>query len=189
MTVGEGKNTIVYTYGRYLGGDKGKSSSNSYDPSGRGVMIRLSGKEAQHYLKHELKDMKAKAYEITDASDKKVQEHFDKQMSSGRKLTKEEAKSYDSNDNKYGTSEDARVVDKYSLLSNKCTTKAIDGAQAGGTKEDFEIIIPETVTEQGQFTKGEAATPSDAKAYLDMRANQENSNVKDVTEKKGRIKS
>ena len=32
-------------------------------PTGSGVMIKLSGKEAQHYLKHELKDMKAKAYE------------------------------------------------------------------------------------------------------------------------------
>jgi hypothetical protein len=61
ITAGEGKNTVVYTYGRYLGGDKGKSSSNSLDPSGRGVLIRLTGNEAQRYIRHELKDKGAKA--------------------------------------------------------------------------------------------------------------------------------
>ena len=57
ITVGEGKNTIVYTYGRYLGGDKGKSSSNSFDPSGRGVMLKLTGQDAQKYITHETKDI------------------------------------------------------------------------------------------------------------------------------------
>jgi RHS repeat-associated protein len=183
ITVGEGKNTIVYTYGRYLGGDKDKSSSNSLDPSGRGVMIKLSGKEAQRYIKHELKDMKANAYEINDASDKKIQEHNDNVMSGGRKLTESEAKQYDGKQNKYGTSSDATVVDQYDLLNNNCATKTVDAAKAGGTSEDFinnsGLLAPDVPNLQSGAT-----SPADLQNYLETQSKRQNSNVKKVTEEK-----
>jgi len=183
ITVGEGKNTIVYTYGRYLGGDKEKSSSNSLDPSGRGVMIKLTGKEAQRYITHELKDMKAKAYEITDASDKKIQEHNDKVMSNGKKFTESEAKQYDSKQNKYGTSSDARVVDQYDLLGNNCATKTVEAAKAGGTSEDF-INNSGPVAPDIPNLQSETTSPASLDEYLNTQSQQQNTNVKDVTEEK-----
>jgi RHS repeat-associated protein len=183
ISVGEGKNTTVYTYGRYLGGDKEKSSSNSLDPSGRGVMIKLTGNDAQSYIRHELKDMKAKAYEIKDASDKKIQEHNDKAMNEGRKLTESEAKQYDSKQNKYGTSSDAKVVDQYDLLNNNCATKTVDAAKAGGTSNDFinnsGPVAPDIPNIQSGTT-----SPASLDEYLNNQSQQQNSNVTNVTEEK-----
>ena len=124
-------------YGRYLGGDKGKSSGNSTDPSGRGVMLKLTGADAQQYINHEKKDLKATAYIIKDANETKVKEHADKIFESGRNLTTTEANSYDKNQKKYGTSSDAKVVDQYSLLGNNCTTKSIESVKAGDTSLNF----------------------------------------------------
>jgi hypothetical protein len=179
ITTGEGKNTTVYTYGRYLGGDKGKSSSNSIDPTGKGVLLKLTGKEAQRYIKDQLKNKNAQAYELTDASDEKVDAHFDNLFSSGRKLTSDEAAKYDGNPNGYGKSEDARVIDTYDLLDNNCVSKTIDGARAGGTKErlrDSESVAPDIPNREYQPT-----APDGLGGHLDGRANTRNSNVKNVT--------
>jgi len=182
ITVGEGKNTVVYTYGRFLGGDKGKSSANSLDPSGKGVLIKLTGKEAQRYIRHQLKDNKAKAYEITDASDQKVMEYFDKIFSQGRKLNSEEANFYNSKATKYGNSDDARVIDNYSLLNNNCVDMTTDGAKAGGTNEDFSNDISGGLLTPN-IQKQPILTPSELKEYLQIHTQYKNSNVKDVTKK------
>ncbi len=182
ITVGEGKNTIVYTYGRYLGGNKEKSKSNSIDRYGRGVLIKLTGKEAQRYIKHQLKDNKANVYKINDASDDKVQEHFDKIFSGGRKLTSEEAKEYNKKTNKFGTSDDARVIDTYDLLNNSCVTKTIEGAKASGTQENF---LEQISSPYNSYTPSEAQvqpmSPSGLNGYLNTRAKIKNSNVENVT--------
>ena len=185
ITTGEGRNTTVYTYGRYLGGDKGKSSANSLDPSGRGVMIKLTGKEAQRYVKHELKDMKAKAYELKDASDEKLMAHNDKAMVGGRKLTDSEASKYDSNPNKYGTSADASVVDQYDLLGNNCTTKTIEAAKAGGTSVDF-VNNSGPVAPDIPNLQTDIISPANLQEHLDDKASQQNSNVVNVTDEKNK---
>jgi hypothetical protein len=152
--------------------------------------MKLTGAEAQRYLKHELKDMKAKSYQITDASDSKVQEHFDKTMASGRKLTSEEAKSYDANKNKYGTSENARVVDQYDLFNNNCTTKSIEGAKAGGTNADFVDTneVPASPDVPNVTLYNTVNTPVEAETYLNTQSKETNSNVKeDSAQKKKEI--
>lgn len=50
VTIGEGRNTIVYTYGRY--GALGSSGSilHQFTPTGEGVLVRKTGKQAREYL-------------------------------------------------------------------------------------------------------------------------------------------
>ena len=168
ITIGEGKNTVVYTYGRYLGGDKGKSSSNSSDPTGRGVMLKLTGQDAQKYINHELKDLKATAYVIKDANEAKVQAHADKIYGSGRKLTKDEATQYDSNSKKAGTSADAKVIDQYNLVGNNCTTKSIESVEAGGTSLDFIKTVGVTAPPVSS-TQVPIFSPIGLKDYLDRK--------------------
>jgi RHS repeat-associated protein len=133
ITVHTSAKVIVYTYGRYLGGDKGKSVSASTDISGKGVLIRLSGREARRYVKHELKDLNARAFEIKDANEKAVIDYYEGIFNDSRKLSKKEAEKYDGNSKKFGTSEDARVVDSYKLTTNNCTTKSCEAVEAGGS--------------------------------------------------------
>lgn len=183
ITVGEGVNTIVYTYGRYLGGDKGKSSSNRMDPIGRGVLVKLTGENAKQYIKHELSDNKAKAYEIKDASDKKSQKYFDALFKSGRVLNRNESEYYNKNQYNYGTSSDARVIDKYDLFNNNCTTKSISGLKAGGTNEDFLEERDNLLSPFGSHVTRPVFDPIGADNYLIFKSKSKNSNVKDVTSK------
>ena len=183
ITVGEGVNTIVYTYGRYLGGDKGKSSSNRMDPIGRGVLVKLTGENAKQYIKHELSDNKAKAYEIKDASDKKSQKYFDALFKSGRVLNRNESEYYNKNQYNYGTSSDARVIDKYDLFNNNCTTKSISGLKAGGTNEDFLEERDNLLSPFGSHVTRPVFDPIGADNYLIIKSKSKNSNVKDVTSK------
>jgi RHS repeat-associated protein len=137
MTVGSGKNLVVYTYGRYLGGAKGKSSGGSSDPTGKGVMLKLTGKAAQAYLDHQISDNNAVGYEINDISDEDVAKYYDNLMSRGTELTESEASKYDENPNNYGSSHDARVLDTYNIIWNNCVTFCTKGAKAAGTQETF----------------------------------------------------
>ena len=183
ITIGEGKNTIVYTYGRYLGGGKGKSSANSLDPKGKGVLIKLTGKEAQRYIKHELLDMKAKAYELSDASDDKSQKYLDAMFAKGRTLTRAESEQYNKNPSKFGSSNDARVIDQYNLLDNNCTTKAIAGAKAGGTKEDFLEDGGNVPVPNGPHIVYQPSTPTGVDSHLAAKSKIKGSQVIDVTSK------
>ena len=185
ITVGEGKNTIVYTYGRYMGGDKGKSSSWPSDPSGKGVLIRYTGKDALRYLKYELSDQGAQAYEIQDASDKKIQKYMDDVFSKGRLLTRAESVKYEKSPHEYGLPSNARVIDKYSLLSNNCTTKSVTAVQIGGTKLDFiedrgTVPTPVYVPNPTQM-KSKIYAPSDMSNYLNVLSKRPYSVVKNVT--------
>jgi len=58
---------IVYTYGRYLGGDKNKSKCNSLDPTGKGVLVRLTGADARKYIDHKVEKLDASVYEFSDS--------------------------------------------------------------------------------------------------------------------------
>ena len=186
LTIGEGEKTIVYTYGRYIGGDKGKSCANSLDPTGLGVLIRLTGKEAIRYIKHELSDLKASVYEFSDANDFKSKEFMELLYNKGRVLTKAESEKYNQNANKYGTSQDERVIDKYHLLNNNCTTKSITGVKAGGTQEDFledggNVPIP-----NGPHIMYQPITPTGIDNHLSEKSKLNGSAVKNVTSKMNR---
>jgi hypothetical protein len=51
ISVGSGKNTVVYTYGRYDDVHKNKGSANSTNITGEGVLIKLTGAAAQGFIK------------------------------------------------------------------------------------------------------------------------------------------
>ena len=185
ITIGEGKNTIVYTYGRYLGGDKEKSIFGSSDPTGRGVLIRYKGKDAQQYIKHELSVQGAQAFEIKDASDKKIQKYMDNMFSKGRMLTRSESAKYKKASHEYGLPSNARVIDKYRLLSNNCTTKSVTAVQVGGTKlnfmEDKGTVPTPVYVPNPTHIKYKIYAPSDMSNYLYVLSKHPYGVVRNVT--------
>jgi len=167
---------IVYTYGRYLGGDKNKSAFNSLDPTGKGVLIRLTGEDAANYIRDKVERMNASVYEFSDASDEKVMQYYEDLFSSGTKLNDREARLYNDNPRNYGSSDDARVIDRYSILSNNCVTKSTTGINRGGSKIRFvqESFYFPDVFESYIFN------PSDLKVFLDKQS-KHNRNVTKIT--------
>jgi RHS repeat-associated protein len=173
------KGIVVYTYGRYLGGGKGKQSSSSLDPTGKGVMIRLEGREAERYIRDQIEKKNALVFEIKDVSKEKIIQYYEHIFKSGRKLTDEEEKIYNSHENKYGTSNDARVIDEYNLLKNNCTTFVVEGIKKGNSQESFEIDTNPLDDKKPVKVR----TPLSMMLYLISQSKKKNSNVTSIKTK------
>ena len=129
VTVGSGDNTIVYTYGRYGELGKNKSFARSTTPTGEGILIRLSGERAKEFIKDQMIEKGAKAYEFKDGSDDAVMKYYDDLFYSSDKIPKV---------GKYAGDSDARVINTYNLFNNNCVTTSIDGIRAG-SKESIDL--------------------------------------------------
>ena len=161
VTIGEVRNTIVYTYGRY--GALGSSGSilHQFTPTGEGVLIRKTGKQAINYIQKKLEDGNLSVYTLEKGSDKDVASFFDRMWNCGTIPT----------NNKKNSKNDpeAKVVDKYSIFENNCTTKAIEGVNY---KQKRPIIPAEVITTMydlgGSYDyKDKIISPSTLKRQLD----------------------
>jgi hypothetical protein len=129
VTAGTGYNTVVYTYGRYGELGKNKSFARRTTPTGEGVLVKLTGNEAKSFIQDQITNKEAVAFEFTKGSDEAVMKHFDNKLnSSGKTPTTGE----------YAGKENAKVIDKYSLLNNNCVTTSVEGVQSG-SKEDLKL--------------------------------------------------
>ena len=88
VTTGTGKNTIVYTYGRYGDIYKNKSSARSTSPIGQGILVILKGEDAAEFIKEEINNYDAEIFEFTKASDIKVENYFMELFNSSDELPK-----------------------------------------------------------------------------------------------------
>ena len=171
VTVGEGKNTVVYTYSRYGELGKDRSSALSTTPTGEGVLIRLKGKEARSFIKNQMINDEAKAYEFSKADDKKVAEYFDKQFNASNKIPT--IGDYKDNPN-------ARIVDTYDLFNNNCTTKSIEGIKEGSNGAvDIKDEVP-TASPVSVYYDGKVITPVKLDIILQDQASAKGSGVREV---------
>lgn len=105
----------VYTYGRY-----GTPSSS---PVGDGVLVHHRFDKAREYYQQELYRMNARAFKINDVDESIVSAIFQKMwLSSSTQPTGDTFK------------ESGRVVGKYDLTGNNCTTTSINALKMAGTK-------------------------------------------------------
>ena len=150
---------ILYTYGRYAGGNWYTAGT-----TGPGVLIKYTGENAASYLKDELYKMNAKAFEIKDANQNKVQQYMDNLYNGSSKKPE--------SDNKI-INENGRVVNTYSLFGNNCTTTSCDALKAGGSNV-FEV--------NGLFYNYDEdfTIPSSLQNYLSDQS-KKNGNIVDVT--------
>ena len=127
MSIGEGNDIIVYSYGRYNGTDKGQKgkSSGTNLSNGQGVLLRFTGKEAKNYLADKNKDGMS-TFVITDVSDNYIQNLVDKLFFSSSKLP-------DNPQSKYYKSTSAHIIDNYILWNNNCTTFVSDVINNAGS--------------------------------------------------------
>ena len=152
VTTGTGKNTIVYTYGRYGALNGNKSSARSFSRNGEGVLIIMQGDEAINYIKDEVLLKEAKVYEITNANDDKVNAFFYELFN---------ASEIHPSKGKYKNNENAKVIDTYDLWNNNCTTKSIEAINMG-TEGDFDI---------------ESFSPANIDTQLHYKSKNNNSNI------------
>jgi hypothetical protein len=108
-------NIDLYTYGRY-----GTPSSS---PVGDGVLVYHRFDKAREYYQQELYRMNARAFKIMDVDESIALAIFQKKwLSSSIQPTGDSFK------------ESGRVVDKYDLTGNNCSTTSINALKMAGTK-------------------------------------------------------
>jgi RHS repeat-associated protein len=167
ITVKSGKDVIVYSYGRYGKIDYPKLGRLS--PTGEGVLLKYTGKDATDFIKKNLYKYDAKVFEITDVNDNKVAKHFDKAFNASNKIPTEGSAA---------GNKDARVIDNYNLLNNNCSTTSCDAVNDAGSNALNKPEYPNAAT--GTPDKDRSITPIGLEGFLEGKSDG-NSPVKDVT--------
>ena len=125
ISVGEGSNMTVYSYGRYNGTNKGPDRSSNSLGNGSGVLLKLMGDEAKAY-----NDKKAaggmSVFVVTDVADEKVANILDEKFNMSTTMP-------DNPKSDYYNSSSARIIDEYKLTSNNCTTMVYDVLNKSGS--------------------------------------------------------
>lgn len=147
ITIGEGKETVVYSYGRYgLLGFLG-SAFGKYTPTGEGVLLRKTGNEAYNFLESEKNKKGIAIFEIEKAEDQNVASYFDELWRKGTKSISSKK-----------AAQEGLVIDEYNLFTNNCTTKSIQGINESHEKEliPYEIEVTHYVRDGMPYKTAEA---------------------------------
>ena len=135
ITTGEGNEMTVYSYGRYDDLGKDKNSARSLTLEGDGVLLRLTGTDAQKYQDDKLANTTPFSIVIQDLNDAEVQNYFDNLFYGSIELPSKET-------GKYYQSSNAHVIDTYHLLNNNCTTKSVHAINALGSALFQKTYVP-----------------------------------------------
>ena len=164
MSIGEGDNMVIYSYGRYNGTYKGLEGINFFNnlANGDGVLLRMTDEYAKNYMLEKESDG-ISSYVITDLEDEKVGNILDDIFYSS-KITPNNPNS------KYYNNPMAHVIDNYELLDNNCTSFVSDIINKAGSNV-FETTKIQPHSSFGTFTsysvKERFIIPSSLKKYLD----------------------
>ncbi|WP_436516226.1 RHS repeat-associated core domain-containing protein [Ekhidna sp. To15] len=104
----------VYSYGRYLGSDS--PMLGEFGPVGPGVLIKLKGSAAKNFIKTRTEKYPTRTFSF-NGDTKAIRGFFDNLYNSGTPIEGRPS---------------SRVVDRYYLLGNNCTTGVCNGLRAGG---------------------------------------------------------
>ena len=169
ISVGKADEIVVYTYGRYAGTYEEWHGINSLS-NGPGVLVKLTGDNAQQYIRSKLNLDDASAFEITDVKEGDVSAYFDNLFNSSSVIPDK---------GEFKGNENARVIDDYKVLSNNCTTKSSDALNQAGSKALEETEYPNAAT--GTPEKQTFVIPASLQSKLKSESKKTDSPVKDVT--------
>ena len=135
ISVGEGSNMTVYSYGRYNGTNKGPDRSSNSLGNGSGVLLKLMGDEAKAY--NDKKAAGGSVFVVTDVADEKVANILDEKFNMSTTMP-------DNPKSDYYNSSSARIIDEYKLTSNNCTTMVSDVLNKSGSNALKETRLQQT---------------------------------------------
>ena len=159
MSVGEGENMTVYTYGRYAGTNEKSTGINTLS-DGPGVLVKLEGQAALDYNQQKADNTGSTVFQVLDVTDEQVSNVMEESFNSSDQLPDK---------GEYKDDNRARVIDDYKLTDNNCTTKVADALNASGSKS----MKSESVLNGGpNYSKGaeRPVLPHSLKTNLTIKA-------------------
>ena len=124
LSVGEGENMTVYTYGRYAGTDEKSTGINTLS-NGPGVLVKLGGEDAKAYNDKKAETTGSEVFQVLDVKDEDVAKVMDNAFSSSDVMPSK---------GEYKDDPRARVIDEYSITDNNCATKTSGAINDAGSQ-------------------------------------------------------
>jgi RHS repeat-associated protein len=156
LSVGEGENMTMYTFGRYAGTNDEWHGINILS-NGPGVLVKLSGAEASEYNQKKFDKTGATVFQILDITDEAVQEQMDAKFYSSTKLPEK---------GEYKGDSRAHIVGDYKLLSNNCTTVVCDALNDAGSEATERMANKAGIQKNERFV-----LPASLQDFLKWQAN------------------
>ena len=132
LSVGDGENMTVYTYGRYAGTDEKSTGINTLS-DGPGVLVKLKGEDAKAYNDKKAETTGSEVFQVLDVKDEDVADVMDNAFNSSDVMPSK---------GEYKDDPRARVIDKYSITDNNCATKTSGAINDAGSQ----ALKPEQVS-------------------------------------------
>lgn len=136
----------VFTYGRY--------DQEGFSPVGEGVLIKYSGERAVRFYTKELYRMTASVFKILDVDESNTLSIFNA-------LWESSSVHPDGKNTSAEIKEDGRVIDRYNLAVNNCTTTSVTGLKKAGTGI-FDVRLIDSLGYSEDFS-----IPSSLNAFLE----------------------
>jgi len=167
LSVGEGENMTVYSYGRYAGTNEKSTGINTLS-DGPGVLVKLEGQDALDYNQEKADNTGSTVFQILDVTDEQVANTINDAFNSSNELP---------DNGVYKDDNRARVIDNYKVTENNCTTKVADALNESGSKS----MKSESVLNGGpNYSKGaeRPILPHSLKVNLTIKAQNRQDMVK-----------
>lgn len=156
ISVGEGKNRTLYSYGRYSG--TYKSMLPSTLRNGPGVLVRLQGKDAEKYINDKLSATKVSSFKVMDVTDEKVGKVLDAKFNNSSRLPTQ---------GEYKNDPRAHIIGEYKLLSNNCASFVSNTLNQAGS----EALESMSNSKTGEQSQNSFIIPSSLGSFLDWQSN------------------
>ena len=156
ISVGEGKNMTVFSFGRYAGTNEEWHGINTLS-NGPGVLLKLQGADAIAYNAAKQKTTGMNVYQVLDVTDNAVLKNLNAKFNSSTKTP-------DKGD--YKGNPNAHVISDFKLLSNNCATTVSDALNQTGS-EALERM-PNAKT--GEQFNDRFILPSSMQSFLDWQS-------------------
>lgn len=157
ISVGEGKDMVVFTFGRYAGTYEEWHGINMLS-NGPGVMLKLTGADAVAYIMEKLNKTGMTVFNVLDVTDEAVYKNLNTKFNSSTQTPTQ---------GKYKGNPNAHVIGNYKLLSNNCTTTVSDALNQTGS--DATKTMPNAKT--GQSYNQTFVIPWSLEAQLQWQGN------------------
>ncbi|MDV0593495.1 MULTISPECIES: PAAR domain-containing protein [unclassified Enterobacter] len=155
VSVHENNSIYLYTYGRY-----GRTDKSTF--TGDGILDFFQDEDARKYYRYELYEMGARAFRIDDADSKRTRKFFENLWIGGVALIQ-------TPNMQDGTKRRGRMIDKYDVTGNNCTTHSVEGIKFAGSKL-FDHGYTSTTTQLPINIEEDFTIPVSLQSYLESKS-------------------
>ncbi len=149
LSVHKNNEITLFTYGRY-------DDADWIPISGEGVLIKFTNDLALEYMQKELFRLNANVFKVNDVHESIVFNIYDKIWKSSNELP---------DSGKIKTDTYGKVIDKYDLTGNNCTTESIEILEKAGTELFKKFLFKYKGKKIGQYDE-DFVIPSSLENYL-----------------------